>query len=207
MFRPPTQPKKEWLLHDGAPATAHTNRHGKVVDIRPATTTYVVRHDGPHCILHRAKGVEGWRDGQEIIGIYRNVQYLYPQNTVVTASFTIPDTKLTWRWSFEVAAFHDIAGFPRPADQAAALKATLLAQSNSLVSMHVNTERATEAFRFMVRSWLQYRYSRKLISRYARTGRNHAGLIHLIRRECDTDAALYYAILNLNLREIIWDMD
>lgn len=207
MFRPQPQPKKEWLLHDGAPATAHTNRHGKVVDIRPATTTYVVRDDGPHCILHRAKGVEGWRDGIEIVGIYRAVDYLYPQNTVVTASFTIPDTNLEWWWTFEVAIFHDIAGFPRPADQAAALREHMLATSKSLTAILVNAESATTAFQFFVRGWLQHPHSRKLVARYARTGSNYAGLNQLLRKECGSDAALYFAILGLNLREIIWDMD
>lgn len=200
-----------WYVRNGIAGTAHINRHGATVDFRPAkfyVDCYISRYHisdnpeqkppAPAVTLYAAKGVQLERlyiADREVTG----VSYRYPELTIVTIVGKLPNTGQAFTVTTSWPAHQEVPGWPRPAEQVAAQERAC-AEKRALAAAQPprpSIEASAAAFGAWVHEAAKDRATRRILARFARTGRNNQQMQQLMLRAF-TDSEHYFNLMQMN---------
>lgn len=211
MFKAIVDKPKFWMVKNNTVGTAHRGRDGQTKDFRPARLSvgFLYSQERIHAHIAPAKGVKK-ENLRELPGDIYQVDYGYPGPTTVFARFKLPDSGETFTATAQVIGHLAIPGFPQPADQIAAFQATLEENARRRAANHI--EEPSEVASVMAFSnWLHAavndKQQRRVIARFARTGRNRDQMRQLLHDHFNRDPENFkhhHTIMRrLNWRELI----
>lgn len=187
MFKAIKPLKKIWYVKDNIPGTVHISRTGQPVDFRPATImTYWRQTEASiNTVISRPKGQTPFQD--HIKGRVIEARYDFPNDTIVVGEFFLPNSATRFTDETTVARQTVIPGFPPPAEHTEQVYAWL--KGIEVEAARRRAERDAEpadahitAFQRWLHDAVCDPQKKRVIARFARTGRNKEQMQALVQQ-------------------------